>query len=68
MRRTTYGRNNFTGKVALGIATLSVLAAAIGIKMHMNQETDETADHAAPAIMSSIEGSDIYEELIQSST
>ncbi|MDE7365918.1 MAG: cell wall hydrolase, partial [Lachnospiraceae bacterium] len=68
MRRTTYGRNNFTGKVALGIATLSVLAAAIGIKVHMNQETEETADHAAPAIMSSIEGSDIYEELIQSST
>lgn len=68
MRRTIYGRNNFTSKVALGIATLSVLAAAIGIKVHMNQETEETADHAAPAIMSSIEGSDIYEELIQSST
>lgn len=68
MRRTAYGRNNFTGKLALGIATLSVLAVAIGIKLHMNQETDETADYTVPAIMSSIEGSDIYEELIQSST
>lgn len=68
MRRTAYGRNHFTGKVALGIATLSVLAAAIGIKLHMNQETEEVADHAVPAVMSAIEGSDIYEELIESST
>ncbi|MCM1495082.1 MAG: cell wall hydrolase [Bacteroides sp.] len=68
MRRTTYGRNNFTGRIALGIATLSVLAAAIGIKLHMNSEAETSADSTAPVIMSSIEGSDIYEELVQSST
>lgn len=68
MRRTAYGRNNFIGRAALGIATLSVLAAAIGIKLHMNQGTEEVSGHTAPAMMSSIEGSDIYEELIQSST
>lgn len=68
MRRIAYGRNNFTGKIALGIATLSVLAAAIGIKLHMNQTAEEAPDNAVPVAMSAMEGSDIYEELIQSST
>lgn len=68
MERIGYGRTHIVGKIVLGIATVGILATAIGIELYTNraQEADSAAtEHIA---MKTIDGSGIYEELVQSST
>ncbi len=66
MKHTSYRRRQWIGKVILGIATGFVLTVTVLLKYQADKPIEAGAD--LPSRMALTEGSNVYEELIQSST
>lgn len=68
MKRMKYGRKHIIGRLILSATTVAVLATAIGIKISKNRPSGLELPETEFVSMRVMEGSGVYDELVESST
>lgn len=68
MKRMKYGRKHIIGRLILSATTVAVLATAIGIKISKNRPSGLELPETEIVSMRVMEGSGVYDELVESST
>lgn len=68
MKRMKYGRKHIIGRLILSVTTVAVLATAIGIKISKNRPSGLELPETEFVSMRVMEGSGVYDELVESST